>query len=203
MHDFNLATFIVGLLSLSGVIANIIFTAVNNRKKRYTDLITQRRLHTFQHIIDCSGNCIRAVFGLMAESCNENALLQEFIENKTQIFYCTNYTAAAEKELRDALTLIQNLFVGYVQNKNKLNKDQKTKIFDTMKKGTEYYQAISTVFCKSEWVRIKETTISVKDKIDTQKEYFDRIKEIEKEIEPNKQALFENTFENIMKSKKV
>lgn len=199
MHDFNLATFIVGLLSLCGVIANIIFTAINNRKKRYTDLITQRRLHTFQHIIDCSSNCIKAIFGLMTEGANENSLLQSFVENKNQIFYCTNYKAKAEKELRNALTLLQNLFVSYVINKEKLKDDQKIKIFDTMKKGAEYYQAISSVYCKSEWVRIKETTLSVKDNIDTQTEYFERLKDIEKDIAKNKQALYENTFETIVK----
>ena len=197
--DFNLATFVVGILSLAGVITNVVFTTINNRKKRYTDLITQRRLHTFQRIIDCSGNCIKSLYGLMADGANENALLQTFIESKSQIFYNTNYKAPAEKELRDALAALQNLFVGYVENKDKLTKTQKEKIFDTMKKGADYYQTISSVYCKCEWVRIKETTLSVKETTDTEKEYFDRVKEIESNTAENKKILFENTFEKIIK----
>ena len=139
----------------------------------------------------------------MTNEANENALLQSFIENKNQVFYSTNYKAAAEKELRNALTLLQNLFIGYVLNKDKLTNEQKIKIFDTMKKGAEYYQAISSVYCKCEWVRIKETTLSVKENTNTQEEYFNRIKEIEKDIAKNKQALYENTFETIVKSKEV
>ena len=101
--DFNLATFVVGLLSLAGVITNVIVTTMNNKKKRYTDLVTQRRLHTFQHIIDCSSNCIKSLYGVMTEHADDYALLQTFVENKSQIFYNTNYKAAAEKELRKAL----------------------------------------------------------------------------------------------------
>jgi len=197
--DFNLATFVVGILSLAGVITNVIVTTINNRKKRYTDLVTQRRLHTFQHIIDCSSNCIKALYGIMSEHCDDYALVQSFVENKSQIFYNTNYKAKAEKELRDALTLLQNLMVSYTENKDKLSKEQKTKIFDTMKKGADYYQAISAVYCKCEWVRIKETTMSVKDTMDTESAYFERVKEIEENIAENKKALYENTFENITK----
>ncbi|MBR4745275.1 MAG: hypothetical protein IK070_01015 [Clostridia bacterium] len=197
--DFNLATFIVGIMSLVGVVANIIVTTIINKQKRYTDLVTQRRLRTFQHIIDCSSNCIKSMYGVMTEGCDDNMLLQIFVENKTQIFYNTNYKAQAEKGLREALTLLQDLLVKYVTNKKALTKSQKEKIFDTMKKGVDYYQAISGVYCKSEWVRIKQTSLSAKDNMDTQHEYFDRLKEIEKDIEPNKKALYENTFENIVK----
>ena len=197
--NFNLATFIVGILSLSGVITSIIVSAINNKKKRYTDLITQRRLRTFQSIIDCSSNCIKSIYGVMMENGDDGALLQSFVENKSQIFYNTNYKAAAEKELRDALDALQDLFMGYVQNKTKLTKAQKDKVFETMKAGTDYYQAISSVYCKCEWVRIKETTLSVKETVDTQKEYFDRVKDIEKNISKDKKALFENTIEKITK----
>jgi len=197
--DFNLATFVVGLLSLVGVILNIIFTTLNNKKKRYADMIIQRRLKTFQHIIDCSSNCIKALYGVMTEKANDTELMQSFIENKAQIFYNTNYKALAEKELREALDLLQDLLIKYVANKETLSKEQKSKIFDTMRKGADYYQAISGVYCKSEWVRIKQTTISVKDNIDTQKEYFGRIKEVENLIAQNKSALYDNTFERITK----
>ncbi|MBR1890718.1 MAG: hypothetical protein IJ817_03440 [Clostridia bacterium] len=201
MKDFNLATFIVGILSLAGVTANIIVTAINNRKKRYTDLVTQRRLHTFQHIIDCSSNCIKSLYGVMTEGGNANLLVQQFIENKSQIFYNTNYKAPAEKELRDALDALQDLLVGYVENKENLTKAQKEKIFQTMKCGAEYYQAISAVYCKCEWVRIKKTALSVKDDMDTEKEYFERIKDVEKTVSENKKMLFENTFEKITAKK--
>jgi len=197
--DFNLATFIVGLLSLAGVITNVVVTTINNRKKRYTDLVTQRRLHTFQHIIECSSDCIKTLYGVMAGGGDDNALLQKFIGAKSQIFYNTNYKASAEKELREALTLLQNLLVDYVENKDQLTKEQKAKIFETMKRGADYYQAISAVYCKTEWVRIKETTISAKDNVNTQQEYFDRIKEVEKDIAANKKALKENTFDKIVK----
>ena len=197
--DFNLATFVVGLLSLSGVILNIIFTTISNRNKRYTEMVTQRRLKTFQHIIDCSSNCIKALYGVMTEKADDTALLQSFIENKAQIFYNTNYKAMAEKELREALDLLQDLLVKYVTNKDTLTREQKSKIFDTMRKGADYYQAISGVYCKSEWVRIKQTTISVKDNVDTQKEYFGRIKEVESLIAQNKQVLYDNTYERLTK----
>ncbi len=197
--DFNLATFIVGIMSLVGVITNVIVTTRNNRNKRYTDLITQRRLHTFQHIIDCSSNCIKSLYGVMTEDGNDNALVQTFVENKAQIFYNTNYKASAEKELRTALDALQGLLVGYVENKSRLTKAQKAQIFEAMKKGADYYQAISSVYCKCEWVRIKEITLSVKDQMDTQKEYFERVKEIEKDVSKNKKFLFENTFDKIVK----
>lgn len=197
--DFNLATFVVGLLSLSGVILNIIFTTISNRNKRYTEMVTQRRLKTFQHIIDCSSNCIKALYGVMTEKADDTALLQSFVENKAQIFYNTNYKAMAEKELREALDLLQDLLVKYVSNKDTLTREQKSKIFDTMRKGADYYQAISGVYCKSEWVRIKQTTISAKDNVDTQKEYFGRIKEVESIIAQNKQVLYDNTYERLTK----
>lgn len=197
--DFNLATFIVGILSLAGVITNVIVTTINNRKKRYTDLVTQRRLHTFQHIIECSSDCIKSLYGVMAGGGDDNALLQKFIGAKTQIFYNTNYKADAEKELREALSLLQNLLVDYVENKDQLTKEQKDKIFETMKAGVDYYQTISAVYCKTEWVRIKETTISAKDNIDTQQEYFNRIKDVEKDVSKNKKILKENTFEKLVK----
>ena len=197
--DFNLATFIVGILSLIGVITNVIVTTINNRKKRYTDLITQRRLHTFQHIIDCSSRCIECIYGIIVGGGDDNVLLQRFIESKSQIFYNTNYKAEAEKELRDTLTRLQNLLVDYVEHKNHITQEQKEKIFETLKRGSEYYQTISAVYCKTEWVRIKETTLSVKDNVDTQKEYFERIKDVEKDIEKNKKMLRENTFEKIVK----
>lgn len=200
--DFNLATFVVGILSLSGVILNIVFTTINNRKKRYTDLITQRRLHTFQLIIDCSSRCVREIYGLATDKRDSSVLLQNFVENKAQIFYNTNYKASAEKELRDALDSLERLFVCYVENEEKLTKNQKAKIFEVMKAGADYYQVISAVYCKCEWVRIKETTLSVKDTMDTQKAYFDRVAEIEKDLEKNKNILFENTFEKIVKKSK-
>ena len=201
--DFNLATFIVGILSLIGVMTNIIVTTIINRQKRYTDLVTQRRLRTFQHIIDCSSNCIKSVYGIMTEGCDDNMLLQNFVENKTQIFYNTNYKAPAEKGLREALTLIQDLLVKYVKNKKDLTKNQKELVFDTLTKGADYYQAISGVYCKSEWVRIKQSSLTAKDNIDTQKEYFSRVDEILQSIEANKKVLYENTFENIVNSKKA
>ena len=200
--DFNLATFVVGILSLSGVVLNIVFTTINNRKKRYTDLITQRRLHTFQLIIDCSSRCVREIYGLATDKRDSSILLQNFVENKAQIFYNTNYKASAEKELRDALNSLERLFVCYVENEEKLTKNQKAKIFEVMKAGADYYQVISAVYCKCEWVRIKETALSVKDTMDTQKAYFDRVAEIEKDLEKNKNILFENTFEKIVKKSK-
>ena len=200
--DFNLATFVVGILSLSGVVLNIVFTTINNRKKRYTDLVTQRRLHTFQLIIDCSSRCIKEIYGLLTDRQDCNIMLQSFVENKAQIFYNTNYKAAAERELRDALDKLQDLYVGYVKNKDKLTKTQKEKIFETMKAGADYYQVISAVYCKCEWVRIKETALSVKDTMDTQKAYFDRVAEIEKDVSKNKSILFENTFDTIVKNVK-
>ena len=200
--DFNLATFVVGILSLSGVVLNIVFTTINNRKKRYTDLITQRRLHTFQLIIDCSSRCVREIYGLATDKRDSSILLQNFVENKAQIFYNTNYKASAEKELRDALDALERLFVCYVENEEKLTKNQKAKIFEVMKAGADYYQVISAVYCKCEWVRIKETALSVKDTMDTQKAYFDRVAEIEKDLEKNKNILFENTFEKIVKKSK-
>lgn len=200
--DFNLATFVVGILSLSGVVLNIVFTTINNRKKRYTDLITQRRLHTFQLIIDCSSRCVREIYGLATDKRDSSVLLQNFVENKAQIFYNTNYKASAEKELRDALDSLERLFVCYVENEEKLTKNQKAKIFEVMKAGADYYQVISAVYCKCEWVRIKETALSVKDTMDTQKAYFDRVAEIEKNLEKNKNILFENTFEKIVKKSK-
>ena len=73
--EFNLATFVVGLMSLAGVIANIVVTSINNRKKRYTDMITQRRLRTFQSVIDNSSNCIKSVYGIITGNSDENSLL--------------------------------------------------------------------------------------------------------------------------------
>ena len=199
MSDFNLATFIVGILSLTGVMINIVVTTINNKNKRYTDLITQRRLKTFQHIIDCSTSAIKAVYGIMTCEGSEKEYLQSFIENKTQIFYNTNYKAEAEKELRTALTLMQDLLVSYVANKDSLSKEQKDKVFETLKAGVNYYQAVSGVYCKCEWVRIKEASLKIKETTDTQEEYFRRVKEIEKDVNPNKKILFENTFEKITK----
>ena len=197
--DFNLATFVVGILSLIGVITNVVVTTINNRKKRYTDLITQRRLQTFQRIIDCSTNCIKSVYGVTSGVSDDSLMLSTFVENKLQIFYNTNYKAAAEKELREALTLLHNLLESYVKNKDTLTSEQKDQIFDTLKAGAEYYQVISAVYCKCEWVRIKETTLSVKETMDTQKEYFDRVEDMKSNIENNKKALYTNTFENIVK----
>ena len=133
---------------------------------------------------------------------DSSVLLQNFVENKAQIFYNTNYKASAEKELRDALNSLERLFVCYVENEEKLTKNQKSKIFEVMKAGADYYQVISAVYCKCEWVRIKETALSVKDTMDTQKAYFDRVAEIEKDLEKNKNILFENTFEKIVKKSK-
>lgn len=198
-NNFNLATFIVGILSLCGVIANIIVTSINSKKKRYTDFVTHRRLTTFQNIIDCSSKCVKALYGLMMENADDGALLQTFIENKTQIFFNINYKTAAEKELRDALDALQELTLKYVENKSKLTKEQKTKIFDTMRHGADYFQAISSVYFKCEWVRIKETSVSAKESVDDQKEYFERVKEIEGSLTKNKKILFENTFEKITK----
>ena len=39
MGDFNLATLIVGLLSLSGVVVNIFVTMIADKKRRYTGLV--------------------------------------------------------------------------------------------------------------------------------------------------------------------
>ncbi|MCQ2556131.1 MAG: hypothetical protein MJ149_02245 [Clostridia bacterium] len=198
--NFNLATFIVGILSLCGVIINIIVTSINNKINRYTDLVTQRRLRTFKSIIDFSSNCLKAVYGVRVGLANDYELLQTFVENKLQIFYNINYKAPAEKELKDALNALHDLFENYVKNKDSLNKAEKEKICDTLKHGADYYQAISGVYCKSEWVRIKRSTLSAKDNVDTEKEYFERIKDLEKDTAKNKKILFENTFEKITKN---
>ncbi len=198
--NFNLATFIVGILSLFGVIVNIIVTSINNKKKRYTDLVTQRRLKTFQSIIDYSSNCLKSIYGVRVGLGNDYELLQTFVENKLKIFYNTNYKAPAEKELRDALNALNDLLENYIKNKNSLTKTKKEKICDTLKHGADYYQLISGVYCKSEWVRIKQSTLSAKDNIDTEKEYFERLKELEKDTDKNKKILFENTFEKITKN---
>lgn len=200
-NEFNLATFIVGIFSLIGVIVNIIVTTVNNKKKRYTDLITQRRINTMQNLIDSSSNCIKSLYGVMNENCNYDAILQTFIENKSQIFYDTNYKGKSEQELRFALDALQDLLIKYILNKNSITQKQKEQIFKTIKCGVEYYQLLSCVYCKCEWIRIKETTLSVKESVDTQMEYDNRIKELSSKLETNKNILFNNTFENIVNKK--
>ena len=61
-NEFNLATFIVGILSLCGVVINIIVTAKNNKNKRYTDLITHHRISTMETLKNVSSNLIKSVY---------------------------------------------------------------------------------------------------------------------------------------------
>ncbi len=200
-NEFNLATFVVGLLSLGGVIINIIVTANNNKKKRYTDLITHRRITTMQAMMDCSSCCIKSMYSIMTDDCNFNANLDDFIKNKSQLFYDTNYKSKPELELREALNLMEDMLINYTKNHNYLNDKQKEKIFDVIKVMTEYYQLVSCIYCKCEWERIKITSLSVKENYDTKKQYFAKKEEFKDILDSQRQFLLNNKYSDIIKDK--
>lgn len=199
-NEFNLATFIVGILSLCGVVINIIVTAKNNKNKRYTDLITHHRISTMETLKNVSSNLIKSVYSIMVEGCDLNKNLQTYEECKAQVFYCINYKGKPEVEMRTTLSLIENLMLNYAKNHSKLTAKQKSTIFETLETGIQYYQMISCVYCKCEWQRAKYTAMSIKEEYDTNEAFEKYIQPMKAVLDKEREILHKNTFQNITKS---
>ena len=198
-REFNLATFIVGILSLCGVVVNIIVTAKNNKNKRYTDLITHNRISTMENLKNVSSNIFKTIYSIMVEGCDYNKNLQTFIECKTQVFYCINFKGKPEVEMRETLTALEKLMLNFAKHHKKLNDNQKNKIFETMEVAVNYYQTISCVYCKCEWQRAKATSLSVKEVYSTDDAYERYVQPLKEELNKQKEIILNNTFENIIK----
>lgn len=197
-NEFNLATFIVGILSLCGVVINIIVTAKNNKNKRYTDLITHNRISTMENLKNVSSDLIKSVYSTMVDNCDYNQALQKFTECKAQVFYCINYKGKPEVEMRTTLSLMEDLMLNLAKYHNKLTIKQKNTIYDTLDTAVKYYQMISCVYCKCEWQRAKYTALSIKEKYDTN-EAFDRyIIPMKEELDKQREIIHTNTFKNII-----
>ncbi len=201
-NEFNLATFIVGILSLGGVIVNIIVTASTNKKKRYTDLITSNRVTTMQNLKQSLSNCFESIYSFMTPNANLNEEFKKFEYNKSQIFYAINYKGTAEIEMRETLNALNDLLFNYVLNVQTITKKEKEKIFETLKTGIEYLQTYSTIYCKCEWERAKNTSLfGDKEKYDTESAVKNYLKEFETELKQKKEILTNNTFSKIVKNK--
>lgn len=200
-NEFNLATFIVGILSLCGVIINIIVTSQHNKNKRYTDLITQHRITTMEKMMNVSSNLIKSLYSIMANGCDYNKNLQTFVECKSQIFYFINYKGYAEIEMRNALNALEQLILKYSQNYSKLTEKQKNAIYETVETGSNYYQMLSSLYSKCEWQRAKLTSLSVKEKYDTEEAFKRYMEPMKDKLDQQKQVLITNTFEKIVKQK--
>ena len=70
------------------------------------------------------------------------------------------------------------------------------------KTGIEYLQTYSTIYCKCEWERAKNTSLfGDKEKYDTESAVKNYLKEFETELKQKKEILTNNTFGKIVKNK--
>ncbi|MDE6583344.1 MAG: hypothetical protein K2K31_01675 [Clostridia bacterium] len=160
IDDFNLATLIVGIISLCGVMVNIIVTSLNNRKKRYVDLIISERIRNMKNLEKYMSELISTLYAFMTPNCDFDAEFKNFEFNKQMILYSMNFLLGSDKSIGDVLCKLDDLLFDYSQNMDKLNKQQKDQFNKSVRAGMNALQILTRIYNKCEWERSKDSSLN-------------------------------------------
>ena len=113
MGDFNLATLIVGLLSLTGVVVNICVTMIADKKRRYTGLITTHRISSMKAAETLFSKIIGCLYNFRIPSTDKVAEFKTFELNKQEVLYLIGQNGSPEDEIRRVLAVIDQFLFMY------------------------------------------------------------------------------------------
>ena len=164
MGDFNLATLIVGLLSLSGVVVNICVTMIADKKRRYTGLITTHRISSLKAAETLFSKIIGSLYNFRIPSTDKVAEFKTFELNKQEVLYLIGQNGSPEDEIRRVLAAVDQFLFMYSVNKTELNKKQTHRLYEILKETIDCLQNLTRAYAKCEWEKCKFTSANGDDK---------------------------------------
>ncbi len=164
MGDFNLATLIVGLLSLTGVVVNICVTMIADKKRRYTGLITTHRISSMKAAEILFSKIIGCLYNFCIPSTDKVAEFKTFELNKQEVLYLIGQNGSPEDEIRRVLAVVDQFLFMYSVNKIELNKKQTHRFYDILKESIDCLQNLTRAYAKCEWEKCKHTSTSGNEK---------------------------------------
>lgn len=195
--DFNLATLIVGILSLIGVVSNICVTVIADRKRRYTNLITTHRIANMKNVEKLISKLINNLYSFLVPV-DKVEEFKNFELNKQEILYAIGTEGYPENEIREVLCNIDKLLFAYSVDKRELSHDQRHKFFDIIKVGIECFQSLTRLYTKCEWEKCKHTSLYGTEKKFDKEKLIDSFPQAEKEkIASQIKFLAENDYDYI------
>ena len=199
MGDFNLATLIVGLLSLSGVVVNICVTMIADKKRRYTGLITTHRISSMKAAETLFSKIIGCLYNFRIPSTDKVAEFKTFELNKQEVLYLIGQNGSPEDEIRKVLAIVDQFLFMYSVNQTALNKKQTHKLYEILKESIDCLQNLTRAYAKCEWEKCKYTSANGNEKSFNQEKVFNDfyINNKEKTYEQIK-FLEENDFQSVL-----
>ncbi len=199
MGDFNLATLIVGILSLSGVVVNICVTMIADKKRRYTGLITTHRIQSMKSVETIFSRIIGSLYNFRIPSTDKVAEFKTFELNKQEVLFLIGMVGSPETEIRQVLGLVdQFLFFASVE-KTPLTKKQTHKFYDIIKVAIDCLQNLTRAYAKCEWEKCKYTSSFGNEKrFDKQKVLNDYYINNKQKVEEQLKFLAENDFQSVL-----
>ena len=202
MKDFNLATLIVGLLSLSGVIVNIFVTMIADKKRRYTSLITSHRISSMKAAETLFSKIIGCMYNFRIPSTDKVSEFKNFELNKQEVLYLIGQDGSPEAEIRQVLGIVDHFLFFYSVDKTALSKKQIHKFYEVLKTAIDCLQNLTRAYAKCEWEKCKHaSSYGNEKKFDNEKVlnnfYINNKENVEEQIK----FLQENDFQSILDMK--
>lgn len=158
MGDFNLATLIVGILSLSGVVVNILVTMIADKKRRYTSLITSHRISSMKAAETLFSKIIGCMYNFRIPSTDKVAEFKAFELNKQEVLYLIGQDGSPESEIRQVLGYVDQFLFLYSVDKTELSKKQTHRLYEILKVGIDCLQNLTRAYAKCEWEKCKHAS---------------------------------------------
>lgn len=202
MKDFNVASLIVGILSLAGVIVNICVTMASDKKRRYTGLITNHRISSLTATEKLFSNIIGSMYNFLIPSTDKVEEFKSFELNKQEALYMIGQEGCPDAEIREVLGLVEQLLFYSSVEKKTLTRDQTHKFYDIVKVGIDCLQSLTKAYTKCEWEKCKLQSVYGAEKSFNEKKVLNNFYIQDKEkVDGQIQFLKENYFQSIFENK--
>lgn len=199
MEDFNLATLIVGILSLAGVIVNICVTMISDKKRRYTSLITSHRISSMKSAESLFSKIIGHLYNFRIPSTDRVAEFKGFELDKQEVFYLIGQGSSPEDEIRQVLGILDQFLFLYSVEKGTLTRKQTHRMCDILKVGTDCLQSLTRAYAKCEWEKCKYAgTYGSEKNFNSAKVLEDFYKNIKGDVAKQIKFLEENDFQSVI-----
>lgn len=203
MGDFNLATLIVGLLSLSGVVVNICVTMIADKKRRYTGLITTHRISSMKAAETLFSKIIGNLYSFRIPSTDKVAEFKAFELNKQEVLYLIGQNGSPEDEIRQVLTDVDKFLFFSSVDKTELSREQQHRFYDILKVAIDCLQNLTRAYAKCEWEKCKYTsTYGSEAKFDKAKVLNNFYINDKEKVDEQMKFLHENDFDSVLNWKK-
>lgn len=202
MGDFNLATLIVGILSLTGVIVNICVTMIADKKRRYTGLITSHRISSMKAAETLFSKIIGCLYNFRIPSTDKVAEFKAFELNKQEVFYLIGQGRSPEDEIRQVLGMLDQFLFLYSVDKTTLTKKQTQRLYEILKVAIDCLQSATRAYTKCEWEKCKYgSTYGSERKFDYNKALSDFYANIKANVAEQIKFLEQNDYQSLLNLK--